>query len=47
MFQKELMDNLTNEKIIPFLDRYEKFLADNGSGFFVGNEVSGVRVENL
>jgi len=40
--KKELMDNLTTEKIIPFLDRYEKFLTENGSGFFVGSELTQV-----
>uniref|UniRef100_A0A914VAT3 glutathione transferase n=1 Tax=Plectus sambesii TaxID=2011161 RepID=A0A914VAT3_9BILA len=38
--KKEILEKLTNEKIIPFLDRYEKFLADNGTGFFVGNDVT-------
>ncbi len=39
-FQKELGDKLGAEHATPWLERYEKFLTDNGTGYFVGKDVS-------
>jgi len=38
--KKELCDKLIAEHVTPWLERYEKFLTDNGTGYFVGNDVT-------
>ncbi|VDK47827.1 unnamed protein product [Gongylonema pulchrum] len=36
----EMFKKLMEEEISPFLQRYEKFLANSGTGYFVGNKLS-------
>jgi len=38
--KKELWQKLETEQIAPFLKLYEKFLVDNGTGYFVSNSVT-------
>jgi len=38
--KEELYQKFKEEHAKPFLDRYEKFLSDNGSGFFVGQSLT-------
>jgi len=38
--QKELFNTFVAETHVPFLDRYEKFLAANGTGYFVGKKLT-------
>jgi glutathione S-transferase len=38
--KKELWQKLETEHIAPFLKMYEKFLVDNGTGYFVSNSVT-------
>jgi hypothetical protein len=43
-FQKEMGDKLIAEHVTPWLERYEKFLTENGTGYFVGDDVSHFRL---
>jgi len=38
--KKELCDKMVPEHVTPWLERYEKFLTDNGTGYFVGNDLT-------
>jgi len=38
--KKELLNTFKTESYTPFLDRYEKFLSTNGTGYFVGKKLS-------
>lgn len=40
--KKALAEQISKDHIEPFLGRYEKFLADNGGNFFVGNQLTWV-----
>uniref|UniRef100_A0A914VBI2 glutathione transferase n=1 Tax=Plectus sambesii TaxID=2011161 RepID=A0A914VBI2_9BILA len=40
--KKELADKLVADHVTPWLQRYEKFLTDNGTGYFVGNSVTQI-----
>jgi len=42
--QKEIFNTFKTETLIPFLDRYEKFLATNGTGYFVGKHLTWVDI---
>uniref|UniRef100_A0A914V701 glutathione transferase n=1 Tax=Plectus sambesii TaxID=2011161 RepID=A0A914V701_9BILA len=36
----EIFKKLVSDEINPFLERYQKFLVDNGSGYFVGTDLT-------
>jgi len=36
----ELLKKLEHDTVLPYLDRHEKFLAKNGSGYFVGSNIT-------
>jgi len=36
----EIFKTLVDQEINPFLERYQKFLTDNGSGYFVGKDLT-------
>ncbi len=40
--QIEIFKTLVENEITPFLQRYERFLLENNTGFFVGNQVRDV-----
>lgn len=42
-FQDENWDRVSKNNVKPFLDRYTKFLNENGGTWFVGNSVSLTR----
>jgi len=38
--KKEILNNFKHETFTPYLDRYEKFLTSNGTGYFVGKKLT-------
>jgi glutathione S-transferase len=40
--KEQLRSKMTEEHVVPFLDNYQKFFEQNGTGFFVGSKITQI-----